>query len=187
MKEENAKNPDKILENIQKAKAGDSEAFEYLYSQFYTPLFNFIKWRTNDSEKTKDLVQEVFVKWYQSLQSYEVKMKPLNYLYTIATRLIINDSQKKKSLQLDEDAEEFIADESENLESILNTQINFSKTKQIISEELSETEQNVISLKYLQELENREISEILSLKENNLRQIEYRALKKLRDKLKENL
>ena len=143
-----------LIENIQKAKDGDAQAFEYLYEQFYVPLFRFIKWRINDQENAADFVQDVFLKWYQSLSRYEVKMKPVNYLYVIAMRLIINDSQKKNTLQLEEDAEEFIADETESLEEILDTEINFSKVREIIDTELNDSEKNIISLKYLEEKNN---------------------------------
>lgn len=81
---------------IYKAKNGDKTAFSTLYTELYTPLFRFVKSRTNNHEKSLDICQETFLKWYKSLDTYEIKMKPLSYLMMISMRLIINDGQKKK-------------------------------------------------------------------------------------------
>lgn len=169
------------IENvILRAKSGDKEAFEFLYKEMYQPLFRFVLFRTRDEEKTKDIVSEVFVRFYESLDRYEIKMKPINYLMTIAMRLIINDTKKKKALALDEDAEEFIPSEEESIEDILNTEVDFSNVREII-EELGESEKDVITLKYLNDFSNSEVSEMIQKSEGNVRVIEFRALKKIRD------
>jgi RNA polymerase sigma-70 factor (ECF subfamily) len=165
---------------IELAKNGDKNAFGELYAALYTPLFRFVMSRSRDHEKTVDICQEVFVRWYKSLDTYEMKIKPLSYLMMIATRLMINDTQKKKSVMMPEDAEEFIADESESFDSILNTQIDFDRIKEKFTE-LSVEQQIVIEMKYISDLDNKTIAEALEKTEVAVRQLESRALKKLRD------
>ena len=97
---------------INQAKNGDKQAFSDLYSTLYTPLFRFIKSRTGNHDKSLDICQEVFLKWYKSLDTYEIKMKPLSYLMMIGIRLIINEGKKSGSVFLPEEAEEFVADEN---------------------------------------------------------------------------
>lgn len=171
---------------IELAKNGDKEAFGELYTALYTPLFRFIMSRTRDHEKTVDICQEVFVRWYKSLDSYEMKIKPLSYLMMISTRLMINDTQKKKSVMMPEDAEEFIADQSESFDSILNTQIDFARIKEKFTE-LSVEQQIVIEMKYISDLDNRTIAQALEKTEVAVRQLESRALKKLRDLLRDDV
>jgi RNA polymerase sigma factor (sigma-70 family) len=175
---------EKILQSIADAKLGNREAFSYLYDEFYPKLFSFVNFKTRDVEKTNDIVADTFLNWYKSLETYEVKQKPINYLYTIATRLIINDSQKKKSLVLGEEAEDFIPDENISAEDLSDINLNFQKVKNIIDEKLNDVEKQVIDFKYLKEMENSEIAKILNKSENNIRQIEYRALQKIRNNLK---
>jgi RNA polymerase sigma-70 factor (ECF subfamily) len=175
---------DKILKSITQAKLGNREAFSYLYEEFYPKLFSFVNFKTRDTEKTNDIVADTFLNWYKSLDTYEVKQKPINYLYTIATRLIINDSQKKKSLALGEEAEDFIPDENISAEDLSDINLNFQKVKNIIDEKLNDVEKQVIDFKYLKEMENSEIAKILNKSENNIRQIEFRALQKIRNNLK---
>jgi len=175
-----------LIPLIESAKKGDKEAFGELYNALYTPLYRFVISRSRDEEKTIDICQEVFIRWYKSLDTYEMKIKPLSYLMMIATRLMINDTQKKKSDRMPEDAEEFIADESESFDNILNTQIDFARIKEKFTE-LSTEQQIVIEMKYISDLDNKTIAEALEKTEVAIRQLESRALKRLRELCKDDV
>jgi RNA polymerase sigma-70 factor (ECF subfamily) len=174
-----------ILQNIALAKKGDKNAFGFLYQEFYKPLHRFVFYKVRDENKADDIVSEVFLKWYESLSRYEVKQKPLNYLYTIALRLIINESQKKKADYFPEDAEEFLESGEESYEDILDKEYNLDFIKKIIEENLGELEKDLFKLKFQEGLDNKEIADILNKQENYIRQIEFRALKKIKQKVAE--
>ncbi len=166
---------------IFEAKNGNKESFSVLYNELYTPLFRFIKSRTRDHEKSVDICQEVFIKWYKSLDSYEIKMKPLSYLMMIGMRLIINDSNKKTSLSLKEEYEELIADES-----LISADISFdfnTDTENIkdLFQHLSETQQIVLTMRYVSDSDTETIAEALETTSVNIRQIESRGLRKLKE------
>ena len=166
---------------IFEAKNGNKESFSVLYNELYTPLFRFIKSRTRDHEKSVDICQEVFIKWYKSLDSYEIKMKPLSYLMMIGMRLIINDSNKKTSLSLKEEYEELIADES-----LISADISFdfnTDTENIkdLFQHLSETQQMVLTMRYVSDSDTETIAEALETTSVNIRQIESRGLRKLKE------
>jgi RNA polymerase sigma-70 factor (ECF subfamily) len=170
------------LENlISQAKNGDKDAFGMLYNELYTPLFRFIKSRTRDHEKSVDICQDVFLRWYNSMDTYEIQMKPLSYLMMIGMRLIINDSSKKKSLFLDEKYEEIIADESITPSDILyDFNCDADKVKSLF-ENLSEAQQIVLTMRYVSDADTDTIAEALETTNVNIRQIESRALKKLKE------
>lgn len=171
----------KIHQRIQEAKSGNKHSFELLYLELYQPLYKFVLSKTRDPEKTKDVVQDVFFRWYKSLNTYTPDIKPLNYLITIAMRLIINEARRKKALILDEDMDEFIPSADKEIVDFLNTNMEFEKVKVIIEEDLSETERDVIILKYINDLDNKELAQVLDKKEGNIRVIEYRGLKKIKE------
>jgi RNA polymerase sigma factor (sigma-70 family) len=165
---------------INQAKNGDSQSFADLYQHFYTPLFRFVKYRTGNHDMSLDICQEVFLNWYKSLNTYEIKIKPISYLMMIAMRLIINDSKKEKSLHLPEDVEEFLADESiidQNIKFDFDLEIN--QIKKMFTE-LSEREQNLLALRYVSDADTSTIAESINISIENVRQIESRALKKLK-------
>jgi RNA polymerase sigma-70 factor (ECF subfamily) len=165
---------------IIQAKNGDKQAFSSLYNEFYTPLYRFVMSRTRDQEKAKDISQEVFLKWYESLERYEEKMKPLSYLMMIAMRLIINEGEKKKSLYFTEDAEEFIEDKSINIFEDLDLQIGFDRVRDLFTE-LSDDQRIILEFKYISDMKNSEISEMIGKTEEAIRKAESRALQKLRE------
>ena len=80
-----------------------------------------------------------------------------------------------------DDADEYIASNDVSATEIVDIQLDMEQVYGYF-EVLTETEREFIELKYLSELENKEISDIMSKSVDALRQIEYRALKKLRSK-----
>lgn len=162
------------------AKQGNNDAFGQLYEIFYTPLFRFVKSRTKNHELAVDICQETFIKWYKSMPSYEVKMKPLSYLFMIALRLIINNSKKKSSIGLPDDADEYIVDGNEPLANILDFEMEIDKIT-ILFEELNEDQKNVLTLRYIADADTQTIADALEKNIVNIRKIEERALKKIRE------
>ena len=166
---------------INQAKNGDKQAFSDLYSTLYTPLFRFIKSRTGNHDKSLDICQEVFLKWYKSLDTYEVKMKPLSYLMMIGIRLIINESKKSGSVFLPEEAEEFVADEN-IVPADINFDLNLSFDKiKILFQDLTENQKNVVTMRYIADADTETIAEALEISLANVRKIESRAIQKIRE------
>lgn len=172
------------FELIKKAKNGDKDAFGQLYSELYTPLFRFVLSRSRDKEKTLDICQEVFIRWYNSMETYEAKIHPKSYLMMIATRLMINDTKKKSSVMLPEDADEYIADDAESVENILDFEAEVGEIKDLF-QYLNQDQQDVLTLRYVSDLDTESIAEALEKSTDNVRQIESRGLKKLRELYKE--
>ncbi len=173
-------NSESLESLIYQAKNGNKESFGVLYVELYTPLFRFIKSRTRDHEKSVDICQEVFLKWYNSLDTYEIKMKPLSYLMMIGMRLVINDSNKKTSLNLKEEYEEIIADESITPSDIaFDFNTDSENIKELFSK-LKEAEQIVLTMRYVSDADTETIAQALETNSVNIRQIESRALRKLR-------
>jgi RNA polymerase sigma-70 factor (ECF subfamily) len=171
-----------ILTKIYLAKNGDKNAFADIYEAYYQPVFRFALFRlAGDKDRAEDIVSETFLKWFKSLHKYNPEMaKPLNYLFLIASRIIINQGTKKKADLLSEDDEEFIKDNSESVLDILNTEYEMKNIQKVIDENLNDIEKQIIYLKYTEDKTNTEISEITGKNQNNLRQIEFRALNKIR-------
>ncbi len=173
--------PESLEIFINKAKTGDKTAFSSLYTELYTPLFKFVKSRTRDHEKSLDICQETFLKWYKSLDTYEIKMKPLSYLMMISMRLVINESQKKKSFYLDDDMSDILEDKGAvSADTLFDFDLDFTKVKDLF-ENLSENQQNVLTMRYIADADTESIAETMQISVENVRQLESRGLKKIRD------
>jgi len=179
---ENTENLKFLIESVKK---GDKNAFNILYKTYFTPLFRYIYLRINSKTETEDLVQEVFLRVLKNINKFEDRNKsPLNYFFTIARNLIIDYWKKKKEISI-------------NNEEILKAIHNNFNPHQIIQEKeineiikksiknLPTDQQEVIILKFINDMTNKEIANLMDRSEEAVRQLQCRALKKLRQTLKE--
>jgi RNA polymerase sigma-70 factor (ECF subfamily) len=171
---------------VQKAQAGDMTAYGILYTELYTPVFKYVFTRTRDKELAEDITGDVFVRFLSSLHLYKTqKDSPLHYLFTIARNLLINNSKKKRPFLFEEGIEENIpSDERSQIEK----QILSEDTLLVLHalEQIQRDQREVLELKFLSELSTKEVAHMLRKTEANVRQLESRGLKKLREYILHN-
>lgn len=83
---------DEILcEQVQK---GDKEVFGELVDRYQKKLSRYGRKFLLSTENIEDLVQEVFIKAYQNIQSFDLKQKFSPWIYRIAHNTFINELKK---------------------------------------------------------------------------------------------
>ena len=85
---------DKTL--VKRTLRGDKKAFEMIVQKYQQPLLNYIGRMVGERELALDFTQDVFVRAYGSLRSYEPRFKFSTWLYRIASNLVIDHWRKKK-------------------------------------------------------------------------------------------
>jgi RNA polymerase sigma-70 factor (ECF subfamily) len=83
-------------EIVKRTLRGDIKAFEMIVRKYQQPLLNYIGRMVGDRELALDFTQEVFIKAYASLRSFEAQYRFKTWLYTIASNLVIDHWRKKK-------------------------------------------------------------------------------------------
>lgn len=107
---------------------------------------------------------------------------PLAYFFTVAKNTVIDYWRKKREVSLDR-AEEIPSVEKNPQKAVENKEI--GRTIEQAIGHLTDEQQEVIVLKFINELDTREISVLLDKSEEAVRQIQCRALKTMRQYLKE--
>jgi RNA polymerase sigma-70 factor (ECF subfamily) len=154
------------------------------YEKYIAPIFRFIYFRVKNHQEAEDLTQTVFLKAWKGIGKYKKQNNPFSsWLYTIARNTIIDYWKKKKELNLDEGVSDILDDGSNVLQEIEN-ESDFQQIMESIIV-LTEDQQEIIILKFIEDLSNKEISEILSKNEDAVRQLQSRALKSLKNILEE--
>lgn len=156
--------------------------FEDLYTKLFKPIYKYLYYRTFDHELSMDIAQQTFLRAFEKCDLLKEEIAP-QLLYTIARNQLIDHFRKKKPVVV-KDFETALAAKTTD-QTIPSAEDQWSKQElgsliQKLLEYLPDAEQEVIRMKYLQELENREIAIILNKTEENVRQIQSRAIKKLR-------
>lgn len=136
-----------------------------------------------NEDDRKDLVQDIYLKAYQHLSSFQFKSKLSTWIANIAYNTTINYLQKKKiAITGIETAIEdtFIATDNPASETIKR------ETVEMLTAEIAKLPplyKTLITLYHLEELPNKEISEITNLPEGTIKSYLYRARKILKDNI----
>jgi RNA polymerase sigma-70 factor (ECF subfamily) len=87
-------NEDKEL--VERTINGEKEAFEMIIQKYQLPLLNYIGRMVKNRELALDFTQEVFIKTYSSLHTYQPQYKFSTWLFRIASNSIIDYWRKRK-------------------------------------------------------------------------------------------
>ncbi|HKJ27406.1 MAG TPA: sigma-70 family RNA polymerase sigma factor [Anaerolineales bacterium] len=175
-------------ELIQRAIIGDQDAFGDLYERYLDDIYRYVYYRVLDVNEAEDLTEAVFLRAWGNLQKGRRKVNITNFrawIYRIAHNLVIDHHRKKKPVSLDLDVASSMREAAmPNSETIVQQQLDSAELAAAIHK-LDDTLQQVIILRFLNELSHAEAAAVLDLKEGHVRVLQYRALKQLRKHLRE--
>ncbi len=176
-------------------KSKDRKAFIKAYDLYVDQIYRFVFFKVKSKEEAEDLTSETFLKAWNYIQENNIKeYKTLKALfYKIARNTVIDYYRKKNGdndVSLDQDVQEEkraidIKDEKEDVHKKIETAIEIELVKKKLLE-LKEEYREVIILRYIEEFSISEIAKILDKSKGNVRVLIHRALKALKDLLKEN-
>lgn len=171
------------IDIIWKINSWDIDAYFCIVEKYKDVLMRYITRITDVSQdEAENILQETFIKAYQNINSYKKSYSFSNWLYSIAHNLIIDThrkNEKKETVSLETDDEEY-----KSLIEILASDINIQKD--ITSKELSEKIRKILSkiepkykeiliLKFLEEKDYNEISDILKIPSGSVATLIHRA------------
>jgi RNA polymerase sigma-70 factor (ECF subfamily) len=152
-----------LNEAITKAKKNDQTAFNFLLDTFWNTVYGFQLKRIENENDAEDITIRTFSKAFDKIDTYNDNYKFQTWLITISKNIHIDLLRKQKSIiptQSDVSKNKdfySIADESPTPEDKLITEQNLAKLLKDIKK-LKPHYQEVINLRYFQELSYKEIS-----------------------------
>jgi RNA polymerase sigma-70 factor (ECF subfamily) len=160
------------------AEKAKKKFFSKFYDKHIDKIYRFIFLKVNSKEVSEDLTSEVFLRFWQQLNSPIEIRNPRAFIYQIARNLIIDYYRQKKPQKLDIDEIELV-DSSENpyKEAVLDSE---SRDLVIALSKMPEDYQDVIIWYYLNDLSVAEIADIVAKSEGAVRVMIHRALNALR-------
>jgi RNA polymerase sigma-70 factor (ECF subfamily) len=172
---------------IQEAVAGNKEAFGRLYERYAGQIFNYLFFRINDRHRAMDMMETVFLKAWENLPRFGKQDRGSNFrawLYRMAHNAMVDHFRTRKE-EVGLDAVSELTAQIPHAAKL----VEFSETQQFLLanlEKLDDLPRQVLVLRFYAELNPREITRILGISEGNVRVIQYRALKKMRDLMGED-
>ena len=176
-------------------KAGDDSAFEYLVQKYRRPMVSFMYRMAHNAAGAEDLAQEVFLRVYRSRESYEASAKFTTWLYRIATNLAVNHARDTRheraeyQVSLDEPDEESgrtldVPDAAPSAEEELVQRERVAAIRRCV-QALPERQRMAVVMHKYQQMDYRQIAEVLKLSESATKSLLFRAYEALREQLKE--
>lgn len=173
-----------IKEAIKKAKKNDQKAFNFLLDKFWDDVYGFQLKRIENENDAEDITIQAFSRAFDKIETFDEKYKFKTWLITISKNIhidLIRKDKNKISRTISEDNKEKvyqILDESPSPEDKLITEQNLAKLLRDIKK-LKPHYQEVINLRYFQELSYKEICKELNEPINNIKVKLLRAKKLL--------
>ncbi|MFA6417235.1 MAG: RNA polymerase sigma factor [Patescibacteria group bacterium] len=152
------------------------------YNQFKDKIFNYFLYRIGfDKALAEDLTSEVFVKALKAFASFDENQKFQSWIYAIAHNHLINHYTRSGRATVPlEELEDFIPDASDNQ---FEEKYEAEQVLQVI-DEMADSDRDILRFRFVDELDYREIADILCKEEGAIRTQVSRSLEKLRQKLK---
>lgn len=155
----------------------DAEMFRSLFTQYYKPVRNYLYFKCGDMQLAEDLAQEAFVTlWDRRDEIRREQVK--SYLYTIATRLLINHAKHRQVIlrfqqlpvqALSNQSPQYLMEEEE-----------FRQRLEETLSALPEKQRSVFLMNRIEKLTYQEIAERLGLSVKTVEKRMHKALEVLR-------
>jgi len=167
---------------VVKSQKGDREAFAKIYDTYVTLIYRYIFYKVK-AHSVEDLTETLFLKAWENIHKYKKRKNTTfkSWLFRIAHNLVVDYyrlNREHSSLV------PWILDHKKEADPVRLAQdsLNSDQLKFAISK-LKENYQQILILKFINDLSNAEISSILKKSEGSVRILQFRALKALKTEL----
>ena len=166
---------------VDEAANGDFKAFGQLYEMFLDKIYRYTYFQVKDRMTAEDITETVFMKAWKQIATCKGQGATFSaWLYRIAHNQVVDTLKANRSLSAidlddisDFDSPELAADRYDEIEELA-----------AMITELPEGQKQVIILKFIEGLDNAEISHILNKTEQAVRILQMRALTRMRQKIR---
>lgn len=172
---------------LDKLRSGDEQVFEEIFRTYYERLCNYANTILNDMDEAEEMVQNAFITVWEKHESLEIHTSLKSYLYRSVHNSCLNRVKHYKVRQIHGEAIKHQADilyddasedlVGKELEGVINQAI----------EELPQQCRMVFRLSRFENLSYAEIAEQLNISVKTVENHMVKALKTLREKLKDYL
>jgi RNA polymerase sigma-70 factor (ECF subfamily) len=167
------------LKLVRRSQRGDSDAFAQLYDAYFDRIYRYVYFRVLADEVAEDISSQVFLKAWEKVGSYQPGQSPfIAWLYRIAHNAVIDHYRTSKiAIALDEARPVEISQE-DGTDEKLDLQFASQQLREALKE-LTEEQQQVLILKFINGLSTPEIARQLGKQQGAVRALQMRALQGL--------
>ena len=164
---------------VAQAIQGDERSFTGLHDRYYDRIYRHLYYRVGRAEDAEDLTQQVFLQAWRALGRYRQGGAPfVAWLFTIAHNTVISFYRRNKGVYSLE-TELVDRPSPDGVEEPVEIRLEHERARRAMAR-LKPEQQAVLGMRFLENLEYRDIGAALGKSEGNIRVIQHRALHELR-------
>ena len=172
---------------VRRVLSGQHDAYALLVEKYKGPVYNLVIRLTGRTQDAEDLAQEIFIKVFESLGRFDQTRKFFPWLYTIALNVIRNYRKKNTPVSIHsfEDSDHFEKGTSSLSPDIITGRKQQADMLYGCIQDLPETQQEAIVLRYFQDLSFEDIAQIQEISLSAAKMRVYRGLRVLAERMKD--
>ncbi|MEK7608788.1 MAG: sigma-70 family RNA polymerase sigma factor [Patescibacteria group bacterium] len=168
-----------------KSKEVTTSVFLDAYDQHADAIYRHCLFRVFSKERAEEFVQETFLRTWEYLEKGNEVENIRAFLYRVASNLIIDASRKKKEASVEKMMEEGSWEPSRDDRAEIEAKIEVRAIREVM-EQLHEEDREIITLRFVDELDPREIAAFFRITPNAASVRISRAIDRLRKLLSEH-
>ena len=156
----------------------DNEAaYSELYVRYKNNLYYFVFHLLKSKEETNDIVQEIFIRIWESRSFINPDLSFSSFLYTMARNRILNYF---RDIDIDEKVKEILATQKAKEEEAIDSQIIYTEYQEILRNAISRLppqRQKIFNMSRIENMSHKEIAAQLGISVNTVQEHISEALK----------
>ena len=168
---------------VDRAQAGDREALEELYLLHFDRIYSYLHVSVGNRHDAEDLTTQTFLRMLESIKRFRWQSAPFSaWLFRIAHNLAMDHFRAARRWQPEEEVPEVPGESEPSAEAQALQSIGRQSLLELI-EDLSQEQQQVLTLKFVFNFANADVATILGKTEGAVKSLQHRALVSLQKQI----
>lgn len=171
------------LELWEQLKKGQKDALQRIYETHITDLLKYGKKFSLDTTLVEDCIHDLFIELWKNREGLGKTDAIKRYLFVSLRRKIIRQLEKGKQYLVNDEPQEYQFQAELSIDyKLIEIEENTEQGQQLKAalEKLSDRQKEVIYLKYFAEMDYQDISEVMDINYQSVRNLVFNALKSLK-------
>jgi RNA polymerase sigma-70 factor (ECF subfamily) len=167
---------------VQRAQAGDAEAFGELYDKYVDQVYRYIVYRVASTQLAEDLTSETFLRALRRISSFTWQGRDVGAWFVTIARNLIADHYKSGRYRLELTTDDVSDSSSAPVQAGPENEVLEAMQNKVLLEavkQLNAEQQECIVLRFLQGLSVSETAQVMGKNDGAIKALQYRAIRTL--------
>jgi RNA polymerase sigma-70 factor (ECF subfamily) len=172
---------------VEKAQQGNRAAFQELVRLYQDDIYKMMFYRTYSQMDAEDLTQEVFIQAFRRIKTLKNNERFRSWLFSISINRCRDLKRKRRLLNFFGTGAWYDQDNLADMDTSTNDQVldtiqqeKFWEQVKKLLHDLSDSEREVFTMRFMEQLKISEIAEVINKNESTVKTHLYRALQKIK-------